>query len=501
MINTNRFHDASGLPVEVKPLNPLPVTDVLAPRTSFGDLAVSEVTPIIQYMAVYGFSDKVETFINGDAAVSIKDRQFNATTGTAAQSGAAVLSSRRLTYNPGQGIQCRFTAIFENQQINSRMIGGFISSTESLGFGYNTAGEFGIHFETDGGVEIQELTITSPATGSEVAVVTVNGAAYNVNLTVGSAAHNAYEIAIALNGTVPLYQFASNGDVVTARADVALPAGAFAFASATATGNWLQVAVGAFTDPSKFIKQTDWNGGANLPDFDPSKGNVYQISMQFLGFGNIRFFIENPATGAFDLVHVIQYANNNILPSVVNPTFRVGIFTANTIGTAGVGEIRLSSAFGAVEGKNFQTAPSRATDVEGMVESGLKSILTIRNRIVFGGLDNRVEVVPLILSVGTSANKSVIIEVSVNAVHDGDKIFSYIDQQNSVIEVATDSNNVTGGRFVHAFVVPSDSANTFDLSDLRALIFPGEEITISARVSQGGASADILMALVWQEDL
>ncbi len=501
MVDINRYRNEAGYPVEVTKLVPLPVISTLAPRTAFGDVSTAEITPVIQLIAVYGFSDKIETFLNGDAAASIKDRQFNVTTGTSIQAGAAVLSRRRLTYKAGQGILCRFTALFENPQVGSKMISGLISATESFGFGFNSAGEFGIHHETDGVLEIQELTITTAATGAEDATVTVNGVGYTVPLTAGTIAHNAFEIASELNGIVPLYEITSNGSIITARADVSLPAGSFAFSSSTAVASWDQMSAGTLVDTSGFIKREDWNGDIFMPDFDPTMGNVYQISVQYLGFGAIRFFVEDSVSGDFDLVHTIRYANNNIVPSVINPSFRIGIFTANVTGTAAEGELRMSSAFGGLEGKNLQTEPSRATDVEGTVDTTLKSKLTIRNRTVFGDIGNRAEVKPLILSVGSEANKSVIIEVSIGAIHTGDQIFSYIDQDNSTIEVSTDNSAITNGRFIQAFVIPANGSDTFDLNALKTLLLPGEEMTIAARVISGGVSGAFLVAVVWQEDL
>ncbi len=47
----------------------------------------------------------------------------------------------------------------------------------------------------------------------------------------------------------------------------------------------------------------------------PTKGNVYKMQYQYLGFGQLRFFIEDQQTGGFILVHTIDYANRNTVPS------------------------------------------------------------------------------------------------------------------------------------------------------------------------------------------
>ena len=80
-----------------------------------------------------------------------------------------------------------------------------------------------------------------------------------------------------------------------------------------------------------FTAQADWNtdtfdgsGDAGNPSgqlLDHTKGNVYQIRYQWLGYGAIRYYIEDSETGIVTQCHVIQYANQNILPSVFNPSF------------------------------------------------------------------------------------------------------------------------------------------------------------------------------------
>lgn len=480
--------------------NPLTVTDTSLAKSAFNELSVVEVTPIVQYMAVYGFStDKEVVISDGDGTATIKDRQYNVSTGTGVSSGAAILSARRLTYKPGQGIVLRFTSVFENPLVGTLTTGGLISSTDRIGFGYNVDGEFGIEYSHDGITELQTLTITTGAAGSETANVTIDGIGYSVPLTAGTASHNAYEIAVSLKTQVPLFQFTSNGDTVVVKSDLSKITLSFNFSSATAAGSWVQDSVGTPLI-SDFIIQADWNGNALLPKFKPSKGNVYQISMQYLGYGAIRFYIEDPKTGAFLLVHTIQYANKNTKPSVINPTFSCGVFAFNVTGTVGVSEVRMASCFGGLEGKAFQTEPSRAIDVEATVTTVNRSVLTLRNRLVFGDIANRAEIKPLILSIGTDANKPIIVEVSKDVIPTGDVIYDYVDVDNSIMEFSPVQNNITNGRLIHSFVITAGGAQTFDLTELRSLVYPNEVITISAQLAAGGSTAAILASMTWQED-
>ena len=65
------------------------------------------------------------------------------------------------------------------------------------------------------------------------------------------------------------------------------------------------VTVTQVTVTDTWIPQVSWNQdpfngtGASGVVLDPTKGNVYKIQMEWLGFGDINFFIENPNNGDF----------------------------------------------------------------------------------------------------------------------------------------------------------------------------------------------------------
>ena len=65
-----------------------------------------------------------------------------------------------------------------------------------------------------------------------------------------------------------------------------------------------------------------WNGdqlngsGASAVTLNPQDGNVYRIQFQWLGFGAIKFWVENPNDGTWTLVHTIHYPNQTSLNRV-----------------------------------------------------------------------------------------------------------------------------------------------------------------------------------------
>lgn len=58
---------------------------------------------------------------------------------------------------------------------------------------------------------------------------------------------------------------------------------------------------------------------------DPTKGNVYQIDIQYLGFGSVVFKVETNSTNGnnpdWTVMHNIKFPNSLTRPSLSNPSF------------------------------------------------------------------------------------------------------------------------------------------------------------------------------------
>lgn len=475
-------------------LNPIPLT-------AFGEVSTAEPTPVTQISASYGLLDKTESFKILGGTTSADNSLFSASSGTTANGLAALLTRRQVAYRSGQGLLARITAFFDTPQPDSNQTAGLIINTDQLGFGFDNE-FFGIVYLHSGESEIQELTITTSATGPENATITVDGTPFIVPLTAGTVQHNAFEIANSLDTQVSGFDFSSNNDQVVARSLLALPGGSFAFSSATAVAAWVQIQAGLIPI-NDFIPQTDWNVDKR-PDLNPAMGNVYQVRMQYLGFGGIEFEIEDRVTARLFLVHVIQFANTSITTSVGNPTFRVGWLAANgPTNTASV-TVKGGSASGFIEGKAIRTEASRADKNTVLTvpvsPTAPVNILTIRNRLVFGKRRGRAETFGLSLTAATDSNKAAIIDVLIGATISGDLDFQYLDKDNSTTEVAKDPGTVTGGRLVSSFTIPPAGGEPFDLEQLSSLILPGETMTISGQITAGNPSAVTVTAII-QEDL
>lgn len=477
------------------------------PVTAFGEFRTEFVTAILQISPEYGLLGQVLTVADSASSGtnSVADNMFTCETGAASDGLASITSLRQIKQRAGQGIISRFSTLYDTALASSFQIGGFITAENSLVFGF-LGTTFGIAHTFNGETESQELTITAFATGAENATVTIDGVGFTVPLTLGTGTvqHTAFEVAESLQAQVANYTFTSNDDQVVVQALLAGPTTTFIFSSATAAGTFAQVTAGV-TATVSFIPQASWNEDTLLTgDFilNHQTGNIYQIQFQALGFGVMRFFIEEPDTGDIILVHTIQFPNSGIITNVSNPTFRVGWSTQNTGNTSNI-KLQGGGAGGFLEGQIHRNNPPRsASNNQLAVGTALTNILTIRNRTTFGGRVNRIEILPLLLAISSQANKSTFFKFLINPTFAGDLDFSYIDKTSSVIEVAIDSVGVSGGLEIGSVTIAPDTGELIRFNETTTIdtqLLSNSTLCIASQVASG-AAADMQVGLSWEED-
>lgn len=477
-------------------------------KTAFGQLEVEMDDAVVQMKAGYGLHPKARTLTIGAATAETIDNLYTLSTGASTNTTGALFSIRQVHFRAGQGAKLIGDAIFDTPEVGSTQVFGLATAADALVFGYNLDADFCIQRDHDGHVIVQQLTITTPASGGENATITIDGTGFTVPLTAGTEIHNANEIADSLNAQVPTWVFSQNSDFVMGRSLLAAPAvGAFTMTSATAVGAFTEIATGITTIPDNIL-QADWNvdvmdgTGPSGMTLDPQKGNVYEVQFQY-GFGAINFFIENFNTGERQLVHQIKYANNFTTPSISNPSFRIAWVVTNTTNNTNV-VLRGSTAAGFNQGQIVVTDDGHAEDNTKSVGTAVfESVLTLRNRIVFGTNANLAEVSGIFLSAFADTSKGAIVEVIKGTVQNpvilgGTPNFQYKSELSSVMEVDTGGTTVTGGELVHSLIAGQDAS--VDLSQFNGVLQSGETITLAARIISG-ASSEVTVSVSWNEDI
>lgn len=150
-----------------------------------------------------------------------------------------------------------------------------------------------------------------------------------------------------------------------------------------------------------WIPQNTWNldpmngngpSGTNI-DFSLGFGNVFEIQLQYLGFGNLLFFVEDPKTGLFTKVHTIEYANSATVPSFLIPSFPLSLESVNTTNTTDI-SVKAGSLMAAIEGE-YIISGARFQDSMVGISTSAGSETEAGSWLVtstFNGIPNRINV-------------------------------------------------------------------------------------------------------------
>ncbi len=253
-----------------------------------------------------------------------------------------------------------------------------------------------------------------------------------------------------------------------------------------------------------WVAQSAWSedpcdGTASFPSMDFTKGNVFQIKFQWLGFGEIDFYIENPDTGALVCIHRIKYANTATNPSVFNPTFPFFADAENTTNNTSI-VVYCSSAMLGIEGKNQDIGVIHAVENgKAGISTTLTNILTIRNRSTFASKTNQSFIKLALVDVAVDGTKPSDFELILNTTLGGTPSYTDIDTNVSIAEYDTAGTTISGGRVLFAPTLAKSDSRTVDLSPWRILLNPGDMITIAAKASSGTIDAEV--SLTWVEEI
>ena len=253
--------------------------------------------------------------------------------------------------------------------------------------------------------------------------------------------------------------------------------------------------------------QNSWNAdrldGSNDPNTNPSgmtldqtKINIFQIEFQWLGAGEISFYIENEFTGKLILVHTILYANLNTLPSILNPSLPMSAFIENDGNTTNL-TLKTASMGAYVEGESRILGPNNVFENSNS-HSTETALFHVRNKSTYNSKTNKVRCFLQQLSTGNDVNALATFKIYINATLGGTPSYTDINGNDSVMEADTVQTYTSGGRVVFSAQVAKDNGALFELQDLDIVIKPGDVITVT---SQSGSSGLMSASLIWKEAL
>lgn len=271
----------------------------------------------------------------------------------------------------------------------------------------------------------------------------------------------------------------------------------------TITGAFAQLQAGVAGDiDTAFVPQTSWNvdeldgSGPGGMTIDPTKLNVYEIDLSYLGAGAIPFYVMTPK-GKLALVHVIEYPNSASTPHMKDPSLRLGWAVASLGSTTNL-TVSGASAAGFVQGPLIPLRDPVGFSTTFTATTTEAAWLLIRNRIEYANRVNHRELLPLVAAItNETANRIVRVRFVVNPTLSATANWLYVNQANSSTEYAIGTGiTVSGGRQVGAFAAATQQELNFRDADLR--LEPGDVLAICVQTASSTAVVDA--SLNWLEE-
>lgn len=477
--------------------NPLPIR--ADHESAYGEILAVYSKPVIQATPTYNvIPANWRSYTASGGNVAVTNQEFVCTTGTSVGGYGTLRSVRSVNYHAGLGSYGKFTGRFTAGVADSIQGIGFFNIGDTVAFGYYGT-EFGILYQHGGFAEVRVITVTGASGGSTNLTLTLNTVEYTIPLTAGTTAHNAAEIAAWLTANQTVWSAKQNGStvVIMALSDGA-KSGTYSFSHGSATGSIAQSTAGV-SKTTELIAQSDWNQDT-APWLDPTKGNMYAIQYNCGRYGTIEYFVLHYRTGRLIPVHSSNFTNDGSSPAFSNPSMRIGCFAASLGSTTNL-TVGAGCMSGFSQGEPEQIRNPRAySRVYTSLTTALTNIFTIRNREVFNGLPNQIEISPLLLTAFTESTKGITLGIYGNATIGGEQNFSYINENSLVAEVDTAGTTVTGGTPILEIVIPEKGTEIIDMTPLLARIPPTISFTFAAKVNSG-AAADTGISVSWYEDV
>lgn len=487
----------------------------------FGTTLVSNMTPAAQATFAHGTEPHKLLWVTSSngigASVSVSEGIMSCSSGNSVSGSSSVRLSRHIKYRAGQGAMCRLTSIFGPGQTDTRQLAG-IGNGESGYFFCKDGTDFGILHRSRSKREIRSFSIT--AQGAVTVVVTLNGESKSFAIDGGTNANQtSYLIsqqdyskigsgwkAESIDGTVYFISDIPGPFGGT----FSITVGGVSIVSTTSTLQVGELPIETFTTQSLWNLDTMDGNGPSRNTLNTSKGNVYGIGYQYLGFGDAVFSIENPESGFLTDVHKIQ--NTNVRDTLVlrDPATSARWEAINSGSSASSVTIKGASAAIFNEGlvqRNIGVAYAKGA-TKSSVSSTIVPVVTLRVNRVFNNQSNYGEIQLFNASFGcetgnSSSGKILKIILYKNAVLGGPVNFQHIDSTHSMVATDTAATTVSVGsntQLLKEIIVGANTSVTLKIEDENFYVGNGETITVAA-VRAGSSDIDTAAASVgWFED-
>jgi hypothetical protein len=256
-----------------------------------------------------------------------------------------------------------------------------------------------------------------------------------------------------------------------------------------------------------FIPQSTWNGdkldgtGASGVTLDPTKGNVFQIGIQYLGFGSITFQVEACPPDAnnsdFVTVHTIKLPNTLTNTSFGNPSFPFTMAAYSAGSTTNL-TVKCGSFAGFIEGAKVLHGNrfSYNNTLTTVGSSNLQALFTIMNARVYGGRTNQAVINLMSVSGALKHTSPVIYYLIKNGSLAGNPSFtslssnscSLYDTSATTVSYSTGDQLLWTGHVGDTGEMDHHFGGSNELTIEEVTLQPGEWVTLAAKSTTGTPS-------------
>lgn len=479
-------------------------TQILGPRSMFGDVITAEQTPMAQadFVVPKFFPSLFANESYNGAVATITSYQANLYLGVTANAYFHCKTRRLLRYRALQGAEVRLTATFANGTSGTSQLAGIISPKDGFAFGY-TGPNFGIMRRYGGFQEIRDYTVTTASTTAETISVTLDGTIYRPTVTnSASTIVTAQEIA---QGSYPgwdAFAVGSSGGnprVTFLSRFARTQNGLYGVSGTSVRGTFARVMTGAAPNED-WVAQSSWNidpmmgTGPSSQTLNPQYNNTYVID--YRRFGAL-FMLEDLTSGRILPVHRFQssiYADGGI--RIVTPGQAPGWYVGS-LGATGTGlTFKGGSVFGAMQGKvkhlGLRRAISRALS---SVPVTLTPVISIRNPLTYTGIKNSAEYLLCNLAVCTKGNTPTDFFLILNPTLTTPNFYD-VSNSDSTAQFDVTATVISGGTVKFAVTQSDTSSSVTDLQEYDLVLEPGDVMTIAASSNTGTHDVDVALSYI-----
>lgn len=250
-----------------------------------------------------------------------------------------------------------------------------------------------------------------------------------------------------------------------------------------------------------WIPQASWNQNT-CSWLNPAFGNIYQINYQWIGYGAIRFGIEDPSTGKIIPVHTIYYANTSADVSILNPNLPLEMYNGND-GTCATNCVMYSSsAMGFAENETLAGFHG-PLDVPRFASSAINTstgatLILIENQTTINGVTNRINLALEELNATSDGTKVANFVIVKNPTMGGTApVYQNILLNESPVRYSTTVGmTYTGGTTIYAATLMKVDRMNSQVEHLDLDITPGETFIVAFTST---ANTDVDMSVTWIE--